>query len=86
MIRRSPRDNYVAILIKRVDRLPYRKYFPFITGAVIKLSAQPAASMYAENALPIINAANKAAFIQAISSRLDDLEKESKRKRGGKSD
>ena len=37
--------------------------------------------MYAENAVPIINAANRNRFIQILSSRLDEIEKESKRKR-----
>jgi hypothetical protein len=37
--------------------------------------------MYAENALPVINAKNKAAFIKVLQSRLDEIEKDTKRKR-----
>ena len=35
--------------------------------------------MYAENALPIINDKNKAAFIKTLNSRLPDIEKDTKR-------
>lgn len=37
--------------------------------------------MYAERALPIINDKNKALFIKTLTSRLDDIEKDTKRKR-----
>lgn len=37
--------------------------------------------MYAEKAIPIINEKNKALFIKTLSSRLDDIEKDTKRKR-----
>jgi hypothetical protein len=37
--------------------------------------------MYAENALPIINAKNKTIFINTVTSRLPDIEKDSKRTR-----
>lgn len=37
--------------------------------------------MYAEKAMPIINAKNKSLFIKTLSSRLDDIEKDTKRKR-----
>jgi hypothetical protein len=37
--------------------------------------------MYAENALPIVNEKNKALFIRTLTARLDDFEKETKRKR-----
>jgi hypothetical protein len=37
--------------------------------------------MYAENAIPIINSDNKSKFIKTLSSRLVDIEKDTKRKR-----
>jgi hypothetical protein len=37
--------------------------------------------MYAERAMTIINDNNKKLFIKTLSSRLEDIDKESKRKR-----
>ncbi|MEI2696070.1 MAG: hypothetical protein V9E90_13440 [Saprospiraceae bacterium] len=37
--------------------------------------------MYAEKAMPLINDKNKALFIKTLTSRLDDIEKDTKRKR-----
>lgn len=37
--------------------------------------------MYAENALPVITAGNKARFIEALTGRIDGIERESGRKR-----
>jgi hypothetical protein len=37
--------------------------------------------MYAEQAVPVITTKRKAAFIKTLTARLDDIEKESKRKR-----
>jgi len=37
--------------------------------------------MYAEKAMPVINEKNKTAFIKTLSSRLNDIEKDTKRKR-----
>lgn len=37
--------------------------------------------MYAEKAMPIINDINKSLFIKTLTSRLDDIEKDTKRKR-----
>lgn len=37
--------------------------------------------MYAEKAMPIINDKNKSLFIKTLTSRLDDIEKDTKRKR-----
>ena len=37
--------------------------------------------MYAEKAIPVINEKNKQLFVRALTSRLDDIEKETKRKR-----
>jgi hypothetical protein len=37
--------------------------------------------MYAENAIPVITEKDKQLFIKTLTSRLDDIDKESKRKR-----
>lgn len=37
--------------------------------------------MYAENAVPVINGSNKDRFVKVLASRLDEIEKESKRNR-----
>ena len=37
--------------------------------------------MYAEKALPVINEKNKKLFVQTLTSRLNDIEKDTKRKR-----
>jgi hypothetical protein len=36
-------------------------------------------AMYAENALPVINGTNKAAFIKTLQARLPEIEKDTKR-------
>ncbi|MCF3109162.1 hypothetical protein LL912_10265 [Niabella sp. CC-SYL272] len=75
------RDHFVAILIRLCAVKQYA------AGAFSLLNEQlgycPANQlpMYAENAVSIINEHNKAAFIQTLSARLNDFEKESKRKR-----
>ena len=38
-------------------------------------------AMYAENTLPVVNEKYKAVFIKTLTSRLNDFEKETKRKR-----
>ncbi len=37
--------------------------------------------MYAEKAIPVINDKNKTLFIKTLASRLNDIEKDTKRKR-----
>ena len=37
--------------------------------------------MYAELAIPVINVFNKDVFVKALTSRLNDIEKDTKRKR-----
>jgi hypothetical protein len=54
--------------------------FPLLLEQLAK-SATNQLPMYAENAMSHINAKDKAAFIKTLSSRLDDIEKDTKRKR-----
>ena len=41
----------------------------------------PSISMYAEKALAVVNDKNRETFIQALTRRLQDVDKETKRKR-----
>ncbi|WP_420603596.1 hypothetical protein [Flagellimonas sp.] len=54
--------------------------FPLLIEQLLK-SATNQLPMYAERAIPIINDQNKTLFVKTLASRLDDIEKESKRKR-----
>ena len=73
------RDNAVNILINLAATPEYMKVvFPLLIEQILK-SAGNQLPMYAERMLLIINEQNKKGFIEALYSRLDDLEKESKR-------
>ena len=75
------RDNYVGILI---GLLSIKKYeddaFPLLNEQLLGCPSNQL-PMYAEQALPFLPESHKAIFIQSLSSRLGDFEKESKRKR-----
>lgn len=75
------RDNFVAILIKLSSIPAYAdQTLPLLNEQM--LSCPPnQLPMYAENALPVIGGTHKREFIRTLTSRLDDFEKESKRKR-----
>jgi hypothetical protein len=74
-------DHCVGILIKLCQVKTYRKdAFDLLVERLLK-SPVNQLPMYAENALPIINAETKVAFLNVLSGRLGDIEKESKRKR-----
>ena len=75
------RDHAVNILIKLGTLKAYAEdVFPLL---IEQLMASPPnqVPMYAERAMPIIHEKNKAVFADTLRSRLDDMEKESKRKR-----
>ncbi len=75
------RDHAVNILI-RLCAIP--KYadetFPLLIEQLLSCPPNQLPA-YAENTLPVINGNNKATFLNTITSRLEDMEKESKRKR-----
>lgn len=75
------KDNLMAILIKLCSLPKYADSAFSLFNEQLIGSATNQLPMYAENALPIINQANKARFIKTLASRLDDIEKDSKRKR-----
>jgi hypothetical protein len=72
------RDNYLAILVTLLD-----KGYDVFALLREQLANAPTNQlpMYAERAAPVINANNQPAFIKVLRSRLDDFDKESKRKR-----
>jgi len=75
------KDNAVAILIKLSSFKQYtHAAFSLLTEQLINCPTNQL-PMYAENAMPIINDKNKSIFIKTISSRLDEIEKDTKRKR-----
>jgi hypothetical protein len=71
----------VAILIKLGSIKQYHEAVFALLNEQLMSCPVNQLPMYAENALPIIDDKNKATFINTLRSRLDDFEKESKRKR-----
>lgn len=75
------RDHFVAILIQLCADKQYAADAFTLLNEQLRHCPANQLPMYAENALPIINENNKAAFTQTLTARLNDFEKESKRKR-----
>jgi len=75
------RDYAVNILIKLSSLKQYSKNAFSLLNEQILASPINQLPMYAERAMPIINDSNKNLFIKTLSSRLADIDKESKRKR-----
>jgi hypothetical protein len=75
------RDGYVRILITLAKSDKYAEIaFSYLLDQLASCPTNQL-PMYAEEAVPIINAENKERFIKVLSSRLDEIEKDSKRKR-----
>jgi hypothetical protein len=76
------RDMAVKILVElcSLQELYSETAFPLLVEQILKSPANQV-PMYAEIAIPVITPLNKASFIKALNSRLEDMEKESKRKR-----
>lgn len=75
------KDQVVNILIKLCSNKTYAKEsFNFLINQLVK-SPTNQLPMYAERSMSIINEENKNLFIETLTSRLDEIEKESKRKR-----
>ncbi len=75
------RDGCVNILISLVAIDKYApEAFPLLLEQVLTCPTNQL-PMYAERAMPIINAANRDRFIQLLTSRLDEIEKESGKRR-----
>ncbi|HET6227832.1 MAG TPA: hypothetical protein VFF27_16225 [Bacteroidia bacterium] len=75
------KDHAVNILIKLSSIKPYNETaFPLLLKQLSK-SPTNQLPMYAEKAMPIINEKNKRVFIKTLSCRLEDIERDTKRKR-----
>ena len=72
-------DHCAGILIKLCAIKEYAEDAFSLLNERLKISPTNQLPMYAENALPIINDKNKAAFIKTLNSRLPDIEKDTKR-------
>ncbi len=75
------KDHAVNILIKLCATKNYAdSVFTLLMEQLLK-SHTNQLPMYAERAIPVVNEKNKNLFVKTLSSRLDDIEKETKRKR-----
>jgi len=75
------KDHAVNILIKLCASKQYEEdAFALLVEQLLN-SPTNQLPMYAEKAMPIINEKNKLLFIKTLSSRLDEIEKDTKRKR-----
>ncbi|MEO9802992.1 MAG: hypothetical protein ABJF04_07080 [Reichenbachiella sp.] len=75
------KDHAVGILIKLCSVKQFADHtFSLLMELLLKSSTNQL-PMYAERALPAIAVDNKALFIRTLNSRLNEIEKESKRKR-----
>ena len=75
------KDHAVNILIKLCAIEKYSdNAFALLIEQLLK-SPTNQLPMYAERALPIVNDKNKDLFVKTLTTRLDDIEKETKRKR-----
>ena len=75
------KDNGIGILINLSSKNEYTKEaFPLLMDQLRK-SEPKQLPMYAERTLPIINETNKIEFINLLTERISELEKQSQKKR-----
>ena len=75
------RDHCVNILIKLTSLAKFAgKTFPLLNEQLLSAPTNQL-PMYAENAAPVVSEKYKDKFVKTLTSRLGDIEKESKRKR-----
>jgi len=75
------KDHGVNILIKLCSVEQYADHAFTLLIEQLKKCPTNQLPMYAENAISIVNDTNKVVFIETLLSRLDDIEKDTKRKR-----
>ncbi len=75
------RDHCVGILIKLSSVKQYAKNAFSLLLEQLKTCPTNQLPMYTENAMPVINKANKMNFINILQSRMKELEKETQKKR-----
>lgn len=75
------KDHAVGILIQLGKIAKYaNEVFALLNEQLLK-SPTNQLPKYAENAMPLINGSNRDTFIRTLTSRLDDIAKDTKRKR-----
>ena len=74
-------DGAVNIFIKLCSIPQYTENAFEVLLEILQKAPVNQLPMYAERAIPIVTTANKTRFITILSSRLNEIEKESKRKR-----
>ena len=74
-------DHCVAILIKLYAIKKYEDDAFSLLNERLKISPTNQLPMYAENAFPFIKQKNKSVFIKTLTSRLSEIEKDTKKKR-----
>lgn len=74
-------DHCMGILIKLAGTKEYGKNAFSLLLERLMASPVNQLPMYAEQALPVVNKNNQAAFVKVLVSRLEDIEKDTKRKR-----
>jgi hypothetical protein len=75
------KDHAVSILIKLAANKIYTDHALNLLFGMLKTCATNQLPMYAENAMPVVTHPFKIYFIEILASRLDEIEKETKRKR-----
>lgn len=75
------KDNFVHVLIGLAKTKEYHKEALALLNEQLLTASTNQLPMYAENILPIIDESHKPLFIKTLSSRLQDIEKETKRAR-----
>jgi hypothetical protein len=74
-------DHCVGILLKLCTFSQYKKDVFDLFIEQLKKCPTNQLPMYAEHAVPVIDSSNKRMFLQVLTGRIDEVEKESKRKR-----
>jgi len=75
------KDHCVGILVKLAATKEYGKNAFSLLLERLMLSAPNQFPMYAEKTFEVVNKNNQSAYIKVLDSRMDDLEKDSQRKR-----
>lgn len=75
------KDHAVNILIKLSAQKSYQQDAFSLLLEQLAGCATNQLPMYAERALPVMTAVNRSSFVETLTKRLDDFDKESKRKR-----
>jgi hypothetical protein len=75
------KDHGVGILIKLAGEKSYTDTSLTLLLEILKSCATNQLPMYAENSIPVITKKYKKDFVMVLTSRLNDVDKDSKRKR-----